>query len=210
MPHQGDNCSPHVARKRIGQMVIFDAAGQQIDREHIEAGLNMASMRLGKLVQIRRRHATQHSLLRGIDLLLRRDQIAGGARLHFEEDQGGAVPGHQVQIAGQPLRSPAAGHHRIAQLSKIKEGGIFSAFAGDQVGWLRTLALFSCPGRQAMSAKYIFVTGGVVSSLGKGLAAASIGCLLEARGIKVNLMKFDPYLNVDPGTMSRSSTARSS
>ena len=53
-----------------------------------------------------------------------------------------------------------------------------------------------------MSAKYIFVTGGVVSSLGKGLAAASIGCLLESRGLKVNLMKFDPYLNVDPGTMS--------
>jgi CTP synthase len=53
-----------------------------------------------------------------------------------------------------------------------------------------------------MAAKYIFVTGGVVSSLGKGLAAASIGCLLESRGLKVNLMKFDPYLNVDPGTMS--------
>lgn len=53
-----------------------------------------------------------------------------------------------------------------------------------------------------MSAKYIFVTGGVVSSLGKGLAAASIGCLLEARGIRVGMMKFDPYLNVDPGTMS--------
>ncbi|HXZ29439.1 MAG TPA: CTP synthase, partial [Terriglobales bacterium] len=53
-----------------------------------------------------------------------------------------------------------------------------------------------------MSAKYIFVTGGVVSSLGKGLAAASIGCLLESRGLKVNLQKFDPYLNVDPGTMS--------
>jgi len=53
-----------------------------------------------------------------------------------------------------------------------------------------------------MSAKYIFVTGGVVSSLGKGLAAASIGCLLESRGLSVNLMKFDPYLNVDPGTMS--------
>jgi CTP synthase len=53
-----------------------------------------------------------------------------------------------------------------------------------------------------MSAKYIFVTGGVVSSLGKGLAAASMGCLLESRGIKVTLLKFDPYLNVDPGTMS--------
>src|SRR4028118_1866870 len=50
--------------------------------------------------------------------------------------------------------------------------------------------------------KYIFVTGGVVSSLGKGLAAASIGCLLEARGMKVQMMKLDPYINVDPGTMS--------
>src|ERR1039457_1984666 len=50
--------------------------------------------------------------------------------------------------------------------------------------------------------KYIFVTGGVVSSLGKGIAAASIGCLLESRGLTVSLQKFDPYLNVDPGTMS--------
>jgi CTP synthase len=50
--------------------------------------------------------------------------------------------------------------------------------------------------------KYIFVTGGVVSSLGKGVAAASMGCLLESRGLKVTLQKCDPYLNVDPGTMS--------
>jgi CTP synthase len=53
-----------------------------------------------------------------------------------------------------------------------------------------------------MMPKYIFVTGGVVSSLGKGLAASSIGCLLEARGLRVALMKLDPYINVDPGTMS--------
>lgn len=50
--------------------------------------------------------------------------------------------------------------------------------------------------------KFIFVTGGVVSSIGKGLTAASLGSLLEARGFKVTIMKFDPYLNVDPGTMS--------
>ncbi len=50
-------------------------------------------------------------------------------------------------------------------------------------------------------AKFIFVTGGVVSSLGKGLTAASIGNLLENRGLKLTLLKFDPYLNVDPGTM---------
>src|SRR5512147_382537 len=50
--------------------------------------------------------------------------------------------------------------------------------------------------------KYIFVTGGVLSSLGKGLASASIGSLLEARGLRVNFLKLDPYINVDPGTMS--------
>ena len=50
--------------------------------------------------------------------------------------------------------------------------------------------------------KYIFVTGGVVSSLGKGLTAAALGALLEMRGIRVRIQKFDPYLNVDPGTMS--------
>ena len=51
-------------------------------------------------------------------------------------------------------------------------------------------------------ARYIFITGGVVSSLGKGLASASLGALLQARGFKVRLRKLDPYLNVDPGTMS--------
>src|SRR5258707_12201749 len=50
--------------------------------------------------------------------------------------------------------------------------------------------------------KYIFITGGVVSSLGKGLAAASIGCLLEGHGYTVTMQKFDPYINVDPGTMN--------
>jgi CTP synthase len=55
---------------------------------------------------------------------------------------------------------------------------------------------------QRTEAKYIFVTGGVVSSLGKGLAASSLGCLLEARGLKISFIKLDPYINVDPGTMS--------
>ena len=53
-----------------------------------------------------------------------------------------------------------------------------------------------------MATKHIFVTGGVVSSLGKGLTCASIGLLLERRGLRVRLQKFDPYINVDPGTMS--------
>jgi len=56
--------------------------------------------------------------------------------------------------------------------------------------------------KKKAATKYIFVTGGVVSSLGKGLAAASIGALLESRGLKVTFLKLDPYINVDPGTMS--------
>ena len=53
-----------------------------------------------------------------------------------------------------------------------------------------------------MPIKYVFVTGGVVSGLGKGITAASLGRLLKARGYRVTLQKFDPYINVDPGTMS--------
>jgi len=58
------------------------------------------------------------------------------------------------------------------------------------------------PNESSRPAKYIFVTGGVLSALGKGLAAASIGSLLEGHGYRVTLQKFDPYINVDPGTMS--------
>ena len=54
----------------------------------------------------------------------------------------------------------------------------------------------------AMNSKYIFITGGVLSSLGKGLASASIGALLESRGLAVTIQKLDPYINVDPGTMN--------
>ena len=53
-----------------------------------------------------------------------------------------------------------------------------------------------------MTTKFIFITGGVVSSLGKGLASASLASLLQVRGYKVKLRKLDPYLNIDPGTMS--------
>ena len=53
-----------------------------------------------------------------------------------------------------------------------------------------------------METKYIFVTGGVVSSLGKGIVAASLGKLLQARGYSVTIQKFDPYINIDPGTLN--------
>ena len=53
-----------------------------------------------------------------------------------------------------------------------------------------------------MPVKFIFVTGGVLSSLGKGIASSSIGFLLEQRGYRIKMLKFDPYINVDPGTMN--------
>ena len=53
-----------------------------------------------------------------------------------------------------------------------------------------------------MDTKYIFVTGGVVSSLGKGIISASIGKLLQARGYRITIQKFDPYINIDPGTLN--------
>ncbi len=59
-----------------------------------------------------------------------------------------------------------------------------------------------CPGHVSKMTKYIFVTGGVVSSLGKGIAAASLAAILESRGLRVTMLKLDPYINVDPGTMS--------
>jgi len=63
-------------------------------------------------------------------------------------------------------------------------------------------SIFKNGGRKIMPVKYIFVTGGVVSGLGKGITAASLGRLLKARGYRVTIQKFDPYINVDPGTMS--------
>src|SRR3569623_127277 len=59
-----------------------------------------------------------------------------------------------------------------------------------------------CRSAPSAMTKFVFVTGGVVSSLGKGIAAASLAAILESRGLKVTLIKLDPYINVDPGTMS--------
>ena len=67
---------------------------------------------------------------------------------------------------------------------------------------VRPLSLLAWNPVSARAPKYVFVTGGVVSALGKGIVAASLGRLLKARGLRVQLQKFDPYLNVDPGTMS--------
>jgi CTP synthase len=237
------------------------ARGREIDGEDIETEGDGGSMGFREAAEIGGSHAAEHVLLVGVDVGFGGGEGVGagggGAGFDLEEDEGVAVPGDEIEVAGQAAGAPAAGDDGVAETAEVEEGGVFAAGAGEQVrgggvtgvgaGAERSVeaafkgqeaetlhggapagknnagrpsGLHVHRGRDilgcaheaqpkstikevaAMSAKYIFVTGGVVSSLGKGLAAASIGCLLEARGLRVNMMKFDPYLNVDPGTMS--------
>src|SRR5258705_3540060 len=117
-----------------------------------------------------------------------------------------APPGARLDSAFQPACAKAA-----TSTSPRARGVIapslrrcFPALPTDHLGCLRGSR--SAAGRggrmESKSAKYIFITGGVVSSLGKGITAASLGTLLKARGLKVGVQKLDPYINVDPGTMS--------
>src|SRR5437879_12755354 len=68
--------------------------------------------------------------------------------------------------------------------------------------FLSLLSFVAVIRRTIVMSRFVFVTGRVVSSLGKGIAAASLGAILEARGLKIAMVKLDPYINVDPGTMS--------
>lgn len=92
----------------------------------------------------------------------------------------------------------------MARTTKKSSKSKTSAKAGSKTDSRRETMIRRTTTRSAkkLQQKFIFVTGGVVSSIGKGLTAASLGTLLEARGLKVSISKFDPYLNVDPGTMS--------
>src|SRR4029077_20930311 len=109
------------------------------------------------------------------------------ARLEFREQTHGTSPLGRARRACQPhppRRDALAGrvdraHAGAARARRAREATVVSR-----------------------PPKYVFVTGGVVSSLGKGITAASLGRLLKARGLKVQVQKFDPYINVDPGTMS--------
>ena len=104
----------------------------------------------------------------------------------------GLLPAH-ASCRSRWCRSPGSGSRtasRAARPPAFAEPGR-SAFGGGRQGVMAERAT-----------KFIFVTGGVLSSLGKGLASASIGALLEARGLRITFLKLDPYLNIDPGTMN--------
>src|SRR5207248_188635 len=103
-------------------------------------------------------------------------------------------PAHRRR--GRPLALAGRGH---ARRSRTSPRGILAGEKEDRMSALRSGRSESQRGKRT---KFIFVTGGVVSSLGKGLSSASLGALLENRGLKITHLKLDPYINVDPGTMS--------
>ena len=105
---------------------------------------------------------------------------------------------HGIKIKVLATSFEAIGVDTPADLARVE--ALMSA--GVESGGLRRAPTAMANQDSSRPVKYIFVTGGVVSSLGKGLAAASIGALLEGHGYRVTLQKFDPYINVDPGTMS--------
>src|SRR5207302_3709289 len=117
-----------------------------------------------------------------------RGECAGGdARLEFREQTHGKRP---LGRDRRPCRPHPPRRDALARrVDRTDSRASRARFAGEAV-------VVSRP------PKYVFVTGGVVSSLGKGITAASLGRLLKARGLKVQVQKFDPYINVDPGTMS--------
>ena len=151
---------------------------------------------------------------------------ARGDALYFSRVPGSALPGHgngTVPEAPGDLRIPAGvPFPRRGAAALPPRGGGAARAAARAAGGVpdprgrRRARLGRCGhprgsesrggegmrAEKAVKPKFIFVTGGVVSSLGKGLAAASIGALLEARGLKVTMLKLDPYINVDPGTMN--------
>src|SRR5690606_25600965 len=94
---------------------------------------------------------------------------------------------------GNPVADQWLPRHQRARLRARARASRWNA------AFQRRAAAMTAPASQT---PIVFVTGGVVSSLGKGIAAASLAAILEARGLKVTMMKLDPYLNVDPGTMS--------
>ena len=124
---------------------------------------------------------------------------------------GSLAPQATVRLRSRAGHDRAAGRARSRRRSRAREAAIARDYAGlarfvrfAPAGWLTRAGRARPLGeaKHSLMAKFIFFTGGVVSSLGKGITAASLGRLLKSRGISVSIQKLDPYINVDAGTMN--------
>jgi len=114
-------------------MLELDAAGQQVDGENIETYGDAGAMTLRDLAQISGGHLAEQALLVGVDLGFSRGAVAGGAGFDLEKDQRIAVPGHQVEVAGEALRAPAACNNRVSEGAEMEEGFLLTALASDEM-----------------------------------------------------------------------------
>ena len=117
----------------VGEMVEFGAGGEEIDGEDVEAEGDRDADGLGELAEVGGGHLVEHLLLVGVDGGVSGSEIAGGAGLDFEDDEGGAVPRDEVEVAGDAGGAPAAGDDGVAEGAEVEEGGVFTTFSGEEV-----------------------------------------------------------------------------
>src|SRR5699024_11117255 len=171
------------------------APGRQGDRRD-RCGRHPVGHRGGRCPGARRRPRRA----RRSDLVAGRSR--GAPRRRGRLPPPGPGPAHRRAPARPARRGARRGRSRLVGWRSVADTSASSSQTGTgpvpRIGAAATAKPFRNPG----AAKHIFVTGGVVSSLGKGLTAASLGMLLRSRGLRVTMQKLDPYLNVDPGTMN--------
>jgi hypothetical protein len=118
----------------VAEVLEFGARGEEVDGEDIEAERDRDADGLGELAEVGGGHFAKHLLLVGVDGGVGGGEIARGARLDFEDDEGWAVPGDEVEVAGDARGAPAAAHDGVAEGAEMEEGGVFATFADEEVG----------------------------------------------------------------------------
>jgi len=122
----------------VGEVLELDfcwagVCWQEIDGEDVETDGDGGAMGLGQAAQIGGGHAAELVLLVAVDLGFGRSDVMRGAGFDLEDDQGGAVPGDEVEVAGEAAGAPAAGDDGVAKRAQMEEGGGFSALAGEEM-----------------------------------------------------------------------------
>jgi len=122
-----------MARKGVGEMLEFGGGGQDIDGEDVKAEGDIVAVGFGELAEVGGGHEAKLALLVGVDSRFSWGHVMSGAGFDFEEDEGVAVPGDEVEVGGKALGAPAAGDDGIAEVAEVEEGSVFAALAGEEV-----------------------------------------------------------------------------
>ncbi len=117
-------------------MFNFLTGREQVDRKNVKTDRDAVSVAFGELPEVGGSHATERLLFVRVDLGFSRGQIAGGAGFDLEDDEGIAIPGDKIEVAGQAFRTPAAGDDGVSETAEMEKRGIFPVFAREEMGRL--------------------------------------------------------------------------